>query len=87
VLVPAAHILLHLVALGAAVVIALARPLVRLQDKVNIAPVEAELGGMATIDLDLAIGDHLLDEHGDLLNNDSLNWVHFTHDALHAFFE
>jgi len=42
---------------------------------------------MAAIDLNFAIGDDLLDETLNFVNDHGLNWLHFIHDAFYAFFK
>lgn len=59
----------------------------RLEDKVDVGPVQAELGSMAAVDFNLTIGDDLLDKTGKLLDYYCLDRIHLVHYALHALLE
>lgn len=59
----------------------------RLEDKVDVGPVQAELGSMAAVDFNLAIGDDLFDKTGKLLDYYCLDRIHLVHYALHALLE
>lgn len=51
----------------------------RLQNEIDVGPVEAELGRVAAVDFDVAVGDDKFDEAGDLVNDyffDRFNLVH-----------
>ena len=59
----------------------------RFQHEVDVGPVEAQLGRMAAVDLDVTVGDDLLDEGVNLVDYDRLDRFDLVHDRLDTLIE
>ena len=54
------------------------------QNEVDVGPVQAQFGSMASIDLDFTVRNNLLDERGDFVDDHVLDRINLTHNALDA---